>query len=107
MRVKVDYANKAVIAEIIRKGNYFKGVSVCSKEDTFDEDFGIKLAKAKCFLKKNIAQKKMHEKAVKIMEKEVKRLTSAIKSESEVILEIAEKIETNNKDIRKIISDKY
>lgn len=56
MKVKVDSVNGVVIATGNLYGKRIKAISRCSKEDTFNEDFGVKLAKQRFKIKKTKAK---------------------------------------------------
>lgn len=50
-KVYVDEKNKTVIAVCRYAGRNIRAVAKCAPEDTFDIEFGTKLAKARCDLK--------------------------------------------------------
>ena len=50
-KIYVDEKNKTVIAVCRYAGRNIRAVAKCAPEDTFDIEFGTKLAKARCDLK--------------------------------------------------------
>lgn len=50
-KIYVDEKNKTVIAVCRYAGHNIRAVAKCAPEDTFDIEFGTKLAKARCDLK--------------------------------------------------------
>ena len=50
-KVYIDEKNKTVIAVCRYAGRNIRAVAKCAPEDTFDIEFGTKLAKARCDLK--------------------------------------------------------
>ena len=50
-KIYVDEKNKTVIAVCRYAGRNIRAIAKCSPEDTFDIDFGTKLAKARCEVK--------------------------------------------------------
>ena len=50
-KIYVDEKNKTVIAVCRYAGRNIRAVAKCSPEDTFDINFGTKLAKARCDVK--------------------------------------------------------
>lgn len=50
-KIYIDEKNKTVIAVCRYAGRNIRAVAKCSPEDTFDLDFGRRLAKARCDIK--------------------------------------------------------
>ena len=50
-KIYIDEKNKTVIAVCRYAGRNVRAIAKCSPEDTFDVDFGTKLAKARCDVK--------------------------------------------------------
>lgn len=66
------YTNdKKVIAVSTYAKKNVRGVAVCSKDDNFDADFGMKLAKIRC-------DRKINEKRLKHLNKKVKDVNTII-----------------------------
>ena len=68
-KIYVDEKNKTVIAVCRYAGRNIRAIAKCSPEDTFDIDFGTKLAKARCDVK--VAKAKIQNASVAYMKASV------------------------------------
>lgn len=68
-KIYVDEKNKTVIAVCRYAGRNIRAVAKCAPEDTFDIEFGTKLAKARCDLK--VARAKIQNASVAYMKASV------------------------------------
>ena len=68
-KIYVDEKNKTVIAVCRYAGQNIRAVAKCSPEDTFDIDFGTKLAIARCEVK--VAKTKIQNASVAYMKASV------------------------------------
>lgn len=107
MKVKIDEKNRAVIAEGYYHGRHIKGVSICSKDDEFDKDFGEKLAISKYNYRETLAKIKAHEQEIKWRKATIARLIAEIDNEKNIVSALGGKLVMLNEQANSIIDEYY
>jgi len=100
MKIKIDNKNKVVICTGYYAGKQLKAIARCSSEDEFDEEFGIRLAKAKYKLKKTQHKYNIIYKSLRHFEKQYSIFI-------ERLFETYKKATQQQDEIDNIIGEKY
>ena len=107
MKIKIDSKNKAIMADGFVHGKRVHVVSVCKPEDSYDEEFGVRLTLAKFKVAETEAKIKDHERNIKTLQGDIAKIISTIEGEQTAIDLLKKTLETRENNVGYIIGDKY
>lgn len=106
MKVKVDKKNGVVIAYGSYKSCLIKAIAVC-KEDVFDEEFGIQLAKKKYAVQRSKVKRGVHKAALAYAKERYRKLGNFIRMETELVEHFDAMIEESKQIVRDFVDEKF
>ena len=106
MKIHVDRKNNRVIAYGSYRGKRIKAIAHC-REDFFNEELGIKIAKMKYDILQTKAQKQFHDNYVRELHKNILWSFHEIDAENDVLENLSHKVENKIENYHKFLSENF